>query len=86
MSEHTEAWRIAKSGISVDAGMIRIRLESGSWEEKRAICRLIAAAPELLAACEALVAWQDKPTLKGEPPIDQLRAAIAAATGEGEEG
>ena len=47
--------------------------------------RLIAAAPDLLAAAEALVAWAEGPpsieaSLKRR--LDKLRAAIARARGE----
>ena len=55
-------WVVAKSGVSVDAGLTRIRQENaGPREVLAANARLIAAAPELLAALkgctEAMVMW-----------------------------
>ena len=54
--------------------------------ENEANARLIAAAPELLEAAEAIVARWDSPLWKDQPHtgtfIDQLRAAIAKAKGE----
>lgn len=45
--------------------------------------RLIAAAPDLLEACAAIVAWCDKNPPSGDALycIQQARAAIAKATG-----
>lgn len=43
--------------------------------------RLIAAAPELLDACEKAVVWLDG-WASAEPIVTELRAAIAKATGE----
>ena len=47
--------------------------------EAEANARLIAAAPDLLAALEALA---DVPDVQGWPETDQARAAIAKAKGE----
>lgn len=52
--------------------------EAGTME---ANARLIAAAPELLAACEKAVQWLDG-WASAEPYVSELRAAIAKATGE----
>lgn len=52
-------------------------------EELEANARLIAAAPELLEACAAIVAWCDKNPPAGDALycINQARAAIAKAEG-----
>lgn len=42
-----ERWRVAGSGLSVDAGRVRIRLEGGSEEDRRALAARIARLPEL---------------------------------------
>lgn len=46
--------------------------------------RLIAAAPDLLAACEEVVEWQDmRPGhLTAYQAVERVRAAIAKAKGE----
>ena len=51
--------------------------------EGEADARLIAAAPDLLAACKVALAMHDKFGVDAEPYIDfgMLRAAIAKATG-----
>lgn len=51
--------------------------------EAHANARLIAAAPELLEACQALIAHCDKNPPMGETlwSVHQIRAAIAKATG-----
>ena len=45
--------------------------------------RLIAAAPDLLAACERMVRDQDRPVFSADfrGAVDELRAAIAKAQG-----
>ena len=56
MKYSTGPWVLAKSGISVDAGNIRIRQEAGGTrEEREANARLIAAAPDLFRACVEVV-------------------------------
>jgi hypothetical protein len=59
MSKHTPGpWTVIKSGVSVDAGMIRIRMEAGGWtDEVKANARLIAAAPDLLAELRIMRDW-----------------------------
>ena len=51
--------------------------------DPEANARLIAAAPDLLAACEALAQWADKECMPvgetNDGPWDQLDAAIAKA-------
>lgn len=45
--------------------------------------RLAAAAPDLLEALEAVVAWMDEPCTKDSVnPLDKASAAIRKATGE----
>jgi hypothetical protein len=58
----------------------------GDFDEERANGRLIVAAPELLKACEAVMAaadrWEGGISLSpGERLTEQLRAAIALAKG-----
>ena len=56
-----------------------------SGSESAANCRLIAAAPDMLAALQAYDAWADKVLCRdSELSIvrRQMRAAIAKATGE----
>lgn len=65
-----------------------------SQEETEANINLFAAAPDLLAACEALVAFQELTDLDDEPEdgeygdgkraINAARAAIAKAKGGGQ--
>jgi hypothetical protein len=64
---------------------------SSSYEVNQANARLIAAAPELLAALDSLInrsldmrdAWdQDDAYINFDNAVDQARAAIAKATGE----
>ncbi len=52
--------------------------------ERLANARLIAAAPCLLAALQAVVAWMDAPdeSAFSDEQLAQARAAIAKATGE----
>ena len=53
------------------------------WPER---ARLICAAPDLLAACELVIAWEDddEPLNFTADVYPALRAAIAKATGAGE--
>lgn len=55
------------------------------WETPvDANARLIAASPDLLDACQALIAYCDKNPPMGDSlwSVRQIRAAIAKATGE----
>ena len=91
MAKHSPGpWVVAKSGVSVDAGHNgpRIRQEStGLREVLEANARLIAAAPDLLAAAHvALVALSELVLTKVSVPSDRvaydaLEAAIEKAEG-----
>lgn len=71
-------WVLAKSGVSVDAGATRIRMEaSADREEIKANARLIAAAPDLLEACRFAVGYIGP----AETVLNVLHAAIAKAEG-----
>lgn len=61
-------WVIAKSGVSVDAGMIRIRQEAtGAHDDvRKANARLIAAAPELYRMCRAVLPLIRIPEIREE--------------------
>lgn len=52
--------------------------------EVRANARLIAAAPDLLAACQAALPYVEQmPWPAPERVVDAVRAAVAKATGQG---
>lgn len=58
-----------------------IRWENGNWVRKgnvEANARLIAAAPDLLAALEMALIWLD---YEGKYDVQGIRTAIAKATG-----
>lgn len=76
-------WRHAGSGVIFDQhGWLVADVNLYNPNAKPA---LIAAAPDLLAACEAYAAWAGSVT-EGAPDLrpirDQIRAAIAMAKGE----
>ena len=91
MSKHTPGpWNTMVSGGSVWSS-------GGEWvcdpsdrhayptDTQRANARLIAAAPDMLEALEAVVAWQDGDgdfNLHAIAAEEQVRAAIAKAKGE----
>lgn len=73
--------------ISTPAGDITVRTNPGQGCQRHiANARLIAAAPELLAALEALLGWHEAfPLTQGEaelPVVQRARAAITKARGE----
>ena len=49
---------------------------------KESDARLIAAAPDLLAALTQMVRYDDLPTAEQQPAVERARAAIAKAKGE----
>jgi hypothetical protein len=84
MSKHTPGpWEIdTRHGLAV--GPCRIRMSdsptAASMAAKMADARLIAAAPDLLAACHAIFDHYDETDLM-TGDIETLRAAIAKAEG-----
>ena len=61
-----------------------VRDEYDSWPEGEANARLISSAPDLLAACEAVLDWLEHGRLVGTSSrslVDQLEAAIYNAGG-----
>lgn len=75
------AWRVTESGVSVDAGDIRIRQEPGApLGERAANAQLIAAAPDLLLATRLLLRSVATPAERGltadlRAIVDQLDAS-----------
>lgn len=104
MSKHTKGpWVVRREGRSTVYGAVEASLRPYTWQEvaacgpteagseqQEANARLIAAAPELLEACQLLVSWLDLP--QDAPMTDMVvgcgeaerkaRAAILKATGE----
>lgn len=83
MSEHTPGpWRI-EPHTQVDkcfyAGPARLDYDDVCHEEQDANAALIAAAPDLLAACLAVAAEHDKYSDVGLATIGKVQAAIAKA-------
>jgi len=80
-TEKTDEYGIAIRRIAYDEGCL-----GGGNEEDQANARLIAAAPELLEACKAVVKWAEVfgpiTSENIEPFIQQCGAAIAKAEGE----
>lgn len=60
----------------------KLELGSKDWDEQMANGKLIAAAPELLRACEAIRASGGLEGANLSNAIDMCRAAIAKAKGE----
>lgn len=76
------AWIVAtealdKFGRSCES-IVRIPLDRNGVE---ANARLIAAAPDLLAACKALLSWSAIEDVPG-PAVESARSAIAKAEGD----
>jgi hypothetical protein len=56
LPRHLRDWRRANSGISVDAGPTRVRLEAAGTRDQRIdIARMIAAAPDLYEALSTVL-------------------------------
>lgn len=90
-SKHTPGpWTIEKTagGWGVRApswGYVAIHSDGNPphWEEGQAANRLlIAAAPELLDALQAMVTSYEHEASMSNPALESARAAIAKATGE----
>ena len=90
--QHTPGpWRIGSRQTStpsyIDAGKgfnyrLITRVRDVDMDEGKANARLIAAAPDLLAACVEMVAGNmGQPRGVGVPALDAMRAAIDKATG-----
>ena len=66
-----------------EEGTIKIDYDDVDREEALEIARLVTAAPDLLEACKAMVAWADERNIfEGSAHatrIFQLRAAISTA-------
>ena len=76
-------WEVAKGGRSVNVGRVaKCRFEAGlDAEELAANCRLIAAAPKLLAALEAAFTMIDGYREGSAAVVAAARDAIAKARG-----
>jgi hypothetical protein len=82
--QHTPGpWRIIKTGIDVRSGPIgclayvsTAGARGRTLDEAKAIARLIAAAPDLLAACESIVLF---PAGDIEDVLQRARIAISKA-------
>ena len=85
---HTHGpWKLSKSGLSVESeqreGIASTGTPNGTIElsERQANARLIAAAPDLLAACKLIVSnHQHAGGSISEAQLDWCRAAVAKAT------
>lgn len=98
MSRHTPGpWQVSRNNAGAIPlhfqppevigrnGQCCVASQMGNGPEAEANARLIAAAPELLAACEAMLDKFQHDTLEGEAGWDAVcaaREAIAKATAE----
>lgn len=99
MSKHTPGpWEVHyRTRIMADKKVVGIsgtsmlgwnKYKTGEWiDETEANARLIASAPDLLAACEALVSWYrvNEPGLGTPPEVGKAEQAIAKAKGEADD-
>ncbi len=83
-------WYASLDGLNADGGIRQARtnkiVASGievGLEEGIANARLIAAAPDLLAALELAIPMIDRYAAGSATVLDTMRSAIAAARGEG---
>jgi hypothetical protein len=94
MSQHTPGpWQVNhwdKTQVCDADGEVRgcapIAYCEGSMAERKANARLIAAAPELLAALQKLLShgtFDDYPNTAEWHAVREARTAITSATGEG---
>ena len=91
-AKHTPGpWRATEKTITAPETEDRLgmecRLYGGNGRDNRANARLIAGAPDLLAALQRIVAVLDKQVASPHlaeraSPLAQAKAAIAKATGE----
>jgi len=61
---------------------VRVDFDDVDQDEQEANARLIAAAPELLEALNAMMDGYDESYTQDQPPNKAARAAIAKATGK----
>ncbi|MFO0447419.1 MAG: hypothetical protein ACK52I_01800 [Pseudomonadota bacterium] len=86
-TKHTPGpWKRSYRNITANGVIVaRVLPAEGGPEQEAANARLIAAAPDLLAACEAVERWWNEHAIEGTPETDAFctlaRAAIAAAKG-----
>lgn len=79
-----EVFSVVDIHAHIVARVSGISLSAIPPKERKANARLIAAAPDLLAACKQVVAYWEEDTIQS-PQADgygQCAVAIAAATGE----
>lgn len=87
MSRHSKGpWSVSRVRIQSSDGKVVATCDvwGPDWSTKKANADLIAAAPDLLEACEALIAWVDALPVKHPQQSafkKKARAAIARATG-----
>ncbi len=91
-NKHTNGpWKVSLTDdtVVVDANGAEVAAIDGdynhpdTWPVMEANARLIAAAPDLLAALEAIMSERWYPAGRSEHVSDMARAAIAKARGEG---
>lgn len=86
-TKHTPGnWKVLDSSIVAKDICICTIEDDGGYEaptaERKANARLIAAAPKLLAACEAFIEqYGGYPPATSDGPLNAARAAIAKALG-----
>lgn len=96
-AKHTPGpWKATEKTVTAPETEDRLgmecRLYGGNSRDNRANARLIAAAPDLLDACQAMIAWDDREKDHAVDFYDRMglcveafekaRAAIAKATGD----
>lgn len=66
----------------VEFATVVVEVEEMAYREGEANARLIAAAPDLLASCKALLEAAPSRDIIGADVFDNARSAIIKATGE----
>lgn len=74
-----ENWKESMTGALI---CVMPETTTKTVEEVQSNARLIAAAPELLAACKEGLLWIETPTRPWAATADLMRAAINKATGK----